>query len=117
VHDTQARWNLELFKKNELEMSSKQRYRVLSDLLHLRKRALPSAEEPPMAVGLDPYSPELSLGNLVGLLGDDLPAVVFSDDSITKMHDSLPIVLFRFEVLRSSRARLGCVFPSLGAIE
>jgi hypothetical protein len=48
-----------------------------------------------MVVGLGPDSPELSLG----LLGDDLPAVVFSDDQITKMHDSLPMVLFRFEIL------------------
>jgi cytochrome c oxidase assembly factor CtaG len=52
-----------------------------------------------MVVGLDLASPELSLGNLVSLLGDDLPAVVLSDDPITKMYDSLPMVLFRFEIL------------------
>jgi hypothetical protein len=40
VHETQARWNLVLFKKNELEMSSKQRYRVISDLLHFLKRPI-----------------------------------------------------------------------------
>jgi hypothetical protein len=70
-----------------------------------------------MVVGLDPDSPELSLGHLVGFLGDDLLAVVFTDDLVTKMHDSLPMVLFRFEILvkcdealQSSRARLGCIF-------
>jgi hypothetical protein len=52
-----------------------------------------------MVVGLDPDSPELSFGNLFGLLGDDLPAIVFNDDPITKMHDSLPMLLFRFKVL------------------
>jgi hypothetical protein len=52
-----------------------------------------------MVVGLDQDSPELSLGSLVGLLGDRLPAVIFSDDPITKMHDSPPMVLFRFEIL------------------
>jgi hypothetical protein len=52
-----------------------------------------------MVVGLDPDSPGLSLGNLVGLLRDNLPAAVFSDGPITKMHDSLPMVLFHFEIL------------------
>jgi hypothetical protein len=51
-----------------------------------------------MVVGLDPDSSELSHSNLVGLLGYNLPAIVFSDDPITKMHDSLPVVLFRFEI-------------------
>jgi hypothetical protein len=52
-----------------------------------------------MIVGLDPDSPEFSFGNLIGLLGDDLPAIVFSDDPTTKMHDSLPMVLLHFEIL------------------
>jgi hypothetical protein len=52
-------------------MHSGQHYRAMSDLLHLLKRALSSVEEPPMVVGLDQDSPELSLGNHVGLLGDD----------------------------------------------
>jgi hypothetical protein len=47
-----------------------------------------------LVVGLDPDSPELSYGN-----GDDLPAVVFSDGPVTKMHDSLSMVLFRFKIL------------------
>jgi hypothetical protein len=40
----------------------------------------------------------LSLSRLVRLLGNDLTAVIFSDDPVTKMHDSLPMVLFRFEI-------------------
>jgi hypothetical protein len=51
-----------------------------------------------MVVGLDSDSPELSLGNLDGLLGADLSAVVFSDDPTTKIHDSLPMTRFRFEI-------------------
>jgi hypothetical protein len=56
-------------------------------------------KEPPMVVGLETSSPELSLSRLVRLLGDDLPAVVFSDDPVTKMHYSLPMVIFRFEIV------------------
>jgi hypothetical protein len=48
-----------------------------------------------MVAGFDPNSPESSLGKLFGLLGNDLPAVVFSDDLIAKIHDSLPMILFR----------------------
>jgi hypothetical protein len=54
---------------------------------------------PPMVVGLGRASPELNLGNRVRLLGDDLPAVVFSDEPIIKTHDSVPTGLFRFAVL------------------
>jgi hypothetical protein len=52
-----------------------------------------------MAVGLNPDPPKLPLGNLISLLGGDLPAIVFSDDPIAKMHDSIPMVLFRFGIL------------------
>jgi hypothetical protein len=80
-------------------MPNKQYHRAIVNRLHLLKRGLSSAEEPPMIVGLNSDSPELVLGNLVGSLGDDLPAVVFSNDPITKTHNSLPMVLFRFEIL------------------
>jgi hypothetical protein len=33
------------------------------------------------------------------VIGGDLPAVVFSDEQVTKMHDSLPMALFCFEIL------------------
>jgi hypothetical protein len=42
---------------------------------------------------------ELYLQHLIDLLRDDLSPIVFSDDPITKMYDSLPMVLFRFEIL------------------
>jgi hypothetical protein len=54
---------------------------------------------PPMVVGLRHDSPELSLGSLIYSIRDDLRAVVFSDEPVTKMDDSLPIALFRFEIL------------------
>jgi hypothetical protein len=54
---------------------------------------------PGMAVGLDTTSRELTLQTLKTLLIGDLPPIVLSDDRITKMHDSLPMVLFRFETL------------------
>jgi hypothetical protein len=57
-YEIQDRSNLELLKKNESEMLSMQHYRAISDQLHLLKRGLSGAEEPPMAVGLDPDSPE-----------------------------------------------------------
>jgi hypothetical protein len=90
---------LDWLKKNESEMPGKQHYRPMSNLLHLLKRALSSAEEPPMIVGFAPDSPELSLDNLIGLLGDDFPTVVFSNDPIIRIHDSLAMILFRFEIL------------------
>jgi hypothetical protein len=52
-----------------------------------------------MVVGLDGNSIELDLQRLIDLLRDDLSSTVFSDDPITKMYDSLPMVLFRFEIL------------------
>jgi hypothetical protein len=52
-----------------------------------------------MVVGLDGNSIELDLQRLIDLLRDDLSPIVFSDDPITKMYDSLPTVLLRFEIL------------------
>jgi hypothetical protein len=62
----------------------------------------------------------LSLQRLVELLRDDLPPIVFSGDLITKMHDSLPIILFCFghsEALRSPRVGLGGLFLSVGRVK
>jgi hypothetical protein len=73
-----------------------------------------------MVIGLDPDSLELSLGNRIGSLGDDLPAVAFNDDPITKMHNSLPMILFRFEILvklYEDRELAWIAYFSLGAIE
>jgi hypothetical protein len=96
----QARWNLELFIMNPAKMPNKRHYHALSDLLYILKHVrYCMLKEPPMVIGLETSSLELSLSRLVRLLGDDLPAVVFSDYPVTKMHDSLPMVLFRFEIL------------------
>jgi hypothetical protein len=100
VHKMQARWSLELFITNPVEVPSKWHNRAISDLLHILKRArYRMLKEPPMVVGVETSSPELPSSRLVRLLGDDLPPVVFSDDPVTKMPDSPPTVLFRFEIL------------------
>jgi hypothetical protein len=56
-------------------------------------------KQPPMVVGTDLSSPTLDLAVLKVLLIGDLPYIVLSDEPITKMHDSLPMILFRFGVL------------------
>jgi hypothetical protein len=59
-----------------------------------------------MVVGLDGNLIELDLQRLSDLLRDDLSPIVFNDDPITKMYDSLPMVLFHFEILlKPSEAR------------
>jgi hypothetical protein len=50
------------------------------------------------------------------LVRGDLPSIVFSDDPLTKMHDSLPMVLFRFECLvklyeAKELGWVGCFLP------
>jgi hypothetical protein len=52
-----------------------------------------------MAVGFDTSLQELGLDRLVVLLADHPLPVVLSDDAIAKMHDSLPMVLFCFDIL------------------
>jgi hypothetical protein len=64
VNKTHPRWNPELFKNAPLETFPKQPSRVISDMIHLLKRA----------VGLETHSPELSLSSVVHLFGDELPA-------------------------------------------
>jgi hypothetical protein len=56
-------------------------------------------KQPPMLVGLRQDSPELSVGSLIHLIRDDLPALVFSHEPVTKLHDSLLMFLFPFEIL------------------
>jgi hypothetical protein len=70
---------------------------------------------PPMVVGLDPDAPHLDVQVLRYLFRGDLPSIVFSDDALTKMHDSLP-VSFRVsrQTFQSERAGLGRMVPSLG---
>jgi hypothetical protein len=81
-------------------MPHKRGYHQISNVLHLLKRAhYRMLKNPPVVISLGITSPELNLVRLIDLLGEDLPSMVFSDDAITKMHDSLPMVIFRFEVL------------------
>jgi hypothetical protein len=49
-----------------------------------------------MTLGLKTDTAELNLEKLIEVIGSDLPAVAFGDEPVTKMHDSLPMALFRF---------------------
>jgi hypothetical protein len=100
AHEIQIQENLKRLRYYDLEESLYYRYRACSDVLHLLKRVrYRMLKSPPMVVGLEVTSPELNLGELKTLFKGFVPNVVFSDDPITKMHDSLPMVLFRFESL------------------
>jgi hypothetical protein len=100
LHETQSELNTPLFEQKPAEIPEKRHYHPISDIFHLLKRArYRMLKKLAMVVGLDIDSIELNLERLVLLLGDDLPAIVFSDDPITKMHDSLPMARFRFEIL------------------
>jgi hypothetical protein len=62
--------------------------------------------EIPMTIDLESTTSELKFDTLVERIGDDLSAIIFSNDPIRKMRDSLPMALFRFEVLEKlSEAR------------
>jgi hypothetical protein len=52
-----------------------------------------------MVIGLDGNLIELDLQRLIDLLRNDPSPIVFCDGPITKMYDSLLMVLFRFEIL------------------
>jgi hypothetical protein len=56
-------------------------------------------KEIPIVVGLETDTAQLSLERFIEVIGGDLPAVVFSDERVTKMQDLLPMALFRFESL------------------
>jgi hypothetical protein len=100
LYEAQDHWNVDCFEKDSMEMPHKQHYHAILDILHILKRVrYRMLKQPPMVVGLRQDSPELFLGSLIHLIRDDLPAVVFSDKPVSKMHDSLPMVLFRFEIL------------------
>jgi hypothetical protein len=85
---------MKAFIGNPTATPLKQHYHLISDLPHLLK---PGCDRMPksasMVVGFDTSSQELKLEHLIVLLVDDLSPIVFSDDPITKMYDSLPIVL------------------------
>jgi hypothetical protein len=71
------------------------------DGLHLLKRVrYRLLKKLGMVIGMDPSSVRLDVEELKALLRGILPDVCFCDDPITKMHDSLPIRMFRFDVLK-----------------
>jgi hypothetical protein len=92
--------NLAFFRKNPTDIHLNRLYRAFSDILHLLKCArYRMLKKMRMLVGLDDNSIELDLQRLIDLLRDDLSPIVFSDDPITKIYDSLLMVLFRFKIL------------------
>jgi hypothetical protein len=99
--------NIKSFEKDPVSVPEKQFFHPNSDILHALKGARYRLRtNQPMVVGITTDSTELHLKRLVLFLPDNLSAVVFSNDPITKMHDSLPMVLFRFEIrLTISEAR------------
>jgi hypothetical protein len=52
-----------------------------------------------MTLDLKTDTAELNLEKLIEVIGSDLPTIMFSDEPVTKMHDSLPVALFRFQIL------------------
>jgi hypothetical protein len=99
VHNQQSEHNLREFEKT-FDTPCTRKYRAISDVMHMLKRArYRMLKTPPMAIGLNISDPTLELPALKMLFLGVLPPVVFCDDPITKMHDSLPMLLFRFETL------------------
>jgi hypothetical protein len=52
-----------------------------------------------MVMGLEIDMAQLDLEGFIEVILCDLPAVVFSDEQVTKIHNSLPMALFCFEIL------------------
>jgi hypothetical protein len=100
LHKAQSERNMQTFVRFS-DVPRARHYHPISDILHILKRArYRMVKKVPMVVGLETDTAELRLERLIGIIGNDLPSVVFSDDPITKMHDSLPIALFRFGILQ-----------------
>jgi hypothetical protein len=55
----------------------------------------------PMVVGLNTSSPTLELVILKKMLLGTMPPIVFYDDPIARIHDSLSMLLFRFKMISS----------------
>jgi hypothetical protein len=99
AHNSAHATNVKVFKTT-YDVPRTQKFRAISDILHILKRARYwMLKNPQMVVGLDSTARSLDVQVLRDLFRGDLPAIVFCDDKITKMYDSLPMVLFRFECL------------------
>jgi hypothetical protein len=87
------------FRRNH-DISMAQHFHAISDILHLLKRAqYRLLKKITMTLGFKTDTPELNPEKLIEVIGSDLPAVMFSDEPVTKMHDSLPMALFRLQIL------------------
>jgi hypothetical protein len=99
LHDQQYEWHLRNCPWPFGPVLIRRR-RLMCDPLHLLKRVrYRMLKGTAMVLGFHDSAPRLDLEAIKELLKDLLPPVVFSDDQLTKMHDSLPIQLFRFNVL------------------
>jgi hypothetical protein len=87
AHDRAHATNVKVFKST-FNMPTTQRFRAVSDILHILKRARYwMLKNRPMVVGLDRTTPALDVQVLHELFRGHLLAIVFSDEPITKMHD------------------------------
>jgi hypothetical protein len=92
--------SLEFFRKNPSDIPVTRRYCAISDILHLLKRApYRMLKNIIMVIGITTDSGDLILQQLIDLRRDHLSPIVFSNDPIIKIHDFLPMLLFRFEIL------------------
>lgn len=86
---------------NIFDNSVHDRLRIISDPLHLFKRAryrlLKTLQGCSILAGFDAFSPHIDISAIDSVL--KLPSVVFLDSQITKMHDSLPMMLFSLNSL------------------
>jgi hypothetical protein len=99
IHEAQRELNMIAFWRNH-DISMWQHFRGLSDILHLLKCArYRILKKITMVVGLETDTAQRSLERFIEVIGGDFPAVVFSDEQVTKMHDLLPMALFRLEIL------------------
>jgi hypothetical protein len=87
------------FRRNH-DISMAQHFRAITDILHLLKCArYRLLKKITRTLGLKTDTAELNLDNLIKLIGGDLPAVMINDEPVTKMHNALPMSVFRFQIL------------------
>jgi hypothetical protein len=99
IHQTQSKLNMAAFRRNH-DISLAQHFRAILDIFHLFKRArYRLLKKITITLDLKTDTAELNLEKLSEMIGSNLPAVVFSDEPVTKMHDSLSMALFRFQIL------------------
>ena len=83
---------------NTLKVQATKRVRVVSDYLHLLKRLRYRLLSSILHAGFDKESPTLNIEEIAATLAD-MGDVVWSNELFTKMHDALPLELFKTENL------------------